>query len=299
MNEREASIEKEIPELINRVRAGDQEAFGVIARYLEPKLHSFFWRRIGPDGRQTNHFWLNEVDDLTQMTLTDIYQGFSSFDPVRYKRGEEDSLPVFKRWSFAIANHALVTEYRRQERQSLHKVVLSGNESDASLDYSEPSEDLMPRFRELLGDTLEPPLFQVVDFLLDGKSSEEAAVALGVKRSTVQRRLYEGRKVVYEKLFVPAGLKPISLYPKHIQYAIRRRAIGGLQFLDRWYTNDEAVEHYKPQGKIDPSMLEQGYILVRTLPDPVRNRLKNDPRLNSLILVHEGRLYIKRDICFT
>lgn len=85
------------PELVDAVRAGEENAFEELFRRYRPRVYSFVQRRVRDDGR---------AEDLTQ----------EAFLSALRRLRETDSEVVFRPWIYEIARNATIDHFRRHSR---------------------------------------------------------------------------------------------------------------------------------------------------------------------------------------
>lgn len=147
-----------------------------------------------------------DAQDLTQNAVVKALRFHGSFEKGTY----------IKAWLLTILRNTFINDYRRKTRRPA-LVELTGTEAakssapDLELAY-EPSEEGSTGLMELLDDEVRravdslPDKFKAAVIIRDveGKSYKEIAVALGCPLGTVMSRLYRGRKLLRERLYVYA-----------------------------------------------------------------------------------------------
>ena len=189
-------------EAIDRVLAGDREAFGVLVDRHGARLHGAILRMVG-DAEAAN--------DLSQETLLRAYRALG-----RFRRGS-----AFFTWLYAIARNQVLSEFRRR-RSTKGQAMLplgtgSRDEGDprAAGGPPEPADrgpgpeaeaaarDDVARLRVAL-DALDPEFREAVVLRdLEGLSYEEIAESTGTPVGTVRSRIHRGRSALREALLVP------------------------------------------------------------------------------------------------
>lgn len=178
-------------ELVDRVLAGDREAFSHLLRRHQRAVLNFMYRMVGERGA---------AEDLTQEVFLKAYVSLPRF------RKEA----AFSTWLFRIAhNHCLnaLKGRRREIPVGAHTKDLSNphrfmNVQDPSLSVSERLEqrELQAVIQEKLNELT--PDHRVVIVLRDiqGLSYDEIASALDIEGGTVRSRLHRARAELKEKL---------------------------------------------------------------------------------------------------
>jgi len=154
------------------------------------------------------------ADDLVQETYLLALRGWHSF------RDGSDA----RRWLFTICHHAFLRGARREQRyvaapdhdaelESLATAVAHWHAQVAGLAERVERMDLQPAIGRAL-DALAPHYRAAVVLVdVEGLSYEEAAAVLAVAVGTVRSRLFRGRRLLQDSLFVyaqDAGLVPRS-----------------------------------------------------------------------------------------
>ncbi|RSM73258.1 RNA polymerase subunit sigma-24 [Actinoplanes sp. ATCC 53533] len=170
--------------LLRRVARGDTTAFGVLYDRLSPMV------LIRLRGRCAD---AEVVADVLQDSFAAVWQSAGQWDG----RGEVAG------WVWTIAARRLVDAYRRRA------VRAAAAERNAAVTTAEvaPSAEAVV-LDELLGSGLEaalcrlsPELREVLQAtVLDGLSTREAAVLLGVPEGTVKARAFRARSVLRQAL---------------------------------------------------------------------------------------------------
>lgn len=171
------------PDLLDRARAGDAEAFDELARGILPRLAR--WALVKAGGG-------DEADEVVQRTLVRVHQGLGGF------RGDAR----FTTWVHRIANNVwLDLERARGSRSRMEEGLMGdtvtlgtavGQRADEGLDRREAKElvtrlfdELAPRQREVL---------ELVD--LQGYEPMEAASIMEISPSTARVHLHRARRTL-------------------------------------------------------------------------------------------------------
>jgi RNA polymerase sigma-70 factor, ECF subfamily len=178
-------------DLVDRVLAGDREAFTAILERHQRRIFNFVYRMVGD--RTT-------AEDVTQEVFLKAYEALPRFRKAA----------AFSTWLFRIAhNHCLnVLKERRRE-------VVMGRPADGSadanpvpqiVDPSASAEEVLEQreLQALVHDKLNEltPDYRAILVLRDvqGLSYEEIAAALEIELGTVRSRLHRARGELKEKL---------------------------------------------------------------------------------------------------
>ncbi len=191
-------------EAIDRVLAGDREAFAVLVDRHGSRVHGAILRMIGDP---------EAAKDLAQETLLKAYARLGSF-----RRGS-----AFYTWLYAIALNQVRTEFRRrrsvkgQAMLPLDAAGPSGGDPDGRPGSREPASpgpgpaeeasrlDEAARVQRALARLDEEYREAVVLRDLEGLSYEEIAEATGVPPGTVRSRIHRGRAALREILLPARG----------------------------------------------------------------------------------------------
>lgn len=178
--------------VIDRVLAGDTEAFGLLVDRHGARLLGAVLRMVG--NRDT-------ADDLSQETLVKAYTALSGF-----RRGSS-----FYTWLYAIAVNLVRSEFRRRgTRKGARKESLDVGPDEGGVaepvhagpgpaDEAARHEDAA-RVHEELQHLDEEFRVALVLRDLEGLSYEEVAAATGVPVGTVRSRIHRGRAALKERL---------------------------------------------------------------------------------------------------
>lgn len=189
-------------EVIDRVLAGDREAFSVLVDRHGARVHAAILRMVGD---------AEAAKDLAQETLLRAFAGLGSF-----RRGS-----AFYTWLYAIAVNQVRTEFRRrrsvkgQAMLPLDAAGAAGDGPDGA--PAEPASrgpgpgeeaarrDEEARVRSALARLDEEYREAVVLRDLEGLSYGEIAGATGVPVGTVRSRIHRGRAALREILLPEKG----------------------------------------------------------------------------------------------
>lgn len=169
--------------LLRRISHDDRAAFDELYRRTSPWLLVRLRRRCADD---------ELVAEVLQDTYLAVWRAAGSF------AGQQDTSAG---WLWTIASHRLVDGFRRRARQTA--VPLTVVESA----HSAPAAEEVALYGQVSGEleqallTLSPELRQVLKaMVLDGLSSRETAVLLGMTESTVKTRARRARAALREAL---------------------------------------------------------------------------------------------------
>ncbi|OGD09039.1 MAG: hypothetical protein A2Y86_00745, partial [Candidatus Aminicenantes bacterium RBG_13_62_12] len=173
-------------ELIRRSRDGDREAFAVLVRTYQVKVHRLAYGFTRNDA---------QADDLAQDIFLKAWLGLPKF---HFRSG-------FGTWLYRIAVNHLKDHLRK--RASSREVPLEEAGVDAA-SRAVPADNAESLERErragLVRDCLAglPDKFRMILTLRDvqGLSYEEVSRVLGLSAGTVDSRLFRARKLLREKV---------------------------------------------------------------------------------------------------
>ena len=196
---RQKSSEKESA-LVERLKAGDQEALEAIFNLYSPKLYNVAYRMLG------------DVAD-TQEVIQDVV--WTAYRKAKTFRGNSQ----FSTWLYRLTINAALGRIRRSKK---HKEVeyeefLPKFQEDGHhmvrpvVDWSDNLDDCYAKqeMQQLLKDALDQlkPVDKSVVVLsdLEGLSDKEIAAAVGITVSAVKTRLHRARLFLRGKLAVQLG----------------------------------------------------------------------------------------------
>ena len=198
-------------ELVDRARAGDQDAFGTLVEDNQRRIYSLCLRMTGDR---------EEAADLTQEAFLNAWRGLGSF------QGESS----FSTWVYRLAANACIDSLRRRRRQrEAMGELLSLDESweegesarwEAADPAPTPQQALEGReLREAVEDGLRrlPDHYRQVLVLreLSGLSYQEIAGSLELDLGTVKSRIARAR-LALRKILLESGnfFSPSSSIPR-------------------------------------------------------------------------------------
>ena len=173
--------------LVQRVRAGDNEAFELLVVKYQERIFRLMRRLLGNR---------DQVEDLAQEVFIRAYRSLGSF------KGESS----FYTWLYKIALNTCRNYYRSMGRRPEGSVV----ESESILDNIE-SNRVNPEkeaFRTEFWDTVKGSLHElppeqreaIVLCDLEGLSYEEMSNVIGIPVGTVRSRVFRGRRALQQRL---------------------------------------------------------------------------------------------------
>ena len=168
-------------ELIQRILAGDENAFATLVRKYQRQVHAFAFRKTGN---------FQTAEDITQETFLQVHQKLATLnDPAK-----------FSGWLYAIANHLCIAWYRKKrlQNESIQEIYIS--ETEAYSQYiatehakitAEAQHDLVKRLLTKLKDGDR----EVITLhYFEEMTSSEIGKHLGVSDNTIKSRLHRARQ---------------------------------------------------------------------------------------------------------
>jgi RNA polymerase sigma-70 factor (ECF subfamily) len=191
-------------EAVDRVLAGDRDAFAVLVERHGPRIHSAILRMIGDP---------EAANDLAQETFLKAFAALASF-----RRGA-----AFSTWLYAIALNQVRSEFRRRKSvkgQAMISLDAGGGPGDGSGDRSlepagatpDPGEESSRKeeaalLHRALARLDEEYREAVVLRDIEGLSYEEISAATGVPAGTVRSRIHRGRAALRGILAPAKGVR--------------------------------------------------------------------------------------------
>lgn len=200
---RSTCADEEEPGLIQRLQAGDHEAF---ERLFERYLDTVYRQTMRFLGQQA------EAEEVVQEVFLTVYEKAHSF------RGQS----AFSTWLHRITVNAALTRLRRRRRSeecSLDEYSLRFADDGPHvvrpvMDWSNELEERLAseEIQQLIQDAIEqlPPMDKAVVRLseLEDRSDREISATLGVSVGAVKARLRRARLTLREKVAVSLGYGP-------------------------------------------------------------------------------------------
>lgn len=189
--------------LIERVKAGDHEAFDAIFRKYVTKVYRQAFRLVGSEA---------EAEEVVQDVFLTIYEKAKTF------RGES----AFSTWLYRLTLNVALTKLRRRKRgKEIHfddylpRFAEDGHhEVRPVVDWSQDIHGLIAskELRQIIQQAIDqlPPVDKavVVQSDLEGISNGQIADALGLSVPAVKARLHRARLFLRGKLAVRLGYSP-------------------------------------------------------------------------------------------
>ena len=185
-------------ELMERYRAGDEDAFTLLVRRHQQPLINFIARYINDR---------DSAEDLAQETFIRIFKASR-----RYKPGQAH----FKTWMYHIASNLCKNELRNRGRRNRYRVdnVVKGNGDSEQIDLIEStpadasSQPEVALERKELHDAIQraiaelPQQYRVPLVLRDlqGLSYDEISETLELRSGTTKSRINRARLMLKDKL---------------------------------------------------------------------------------------------------
>ena len=169
--------------LIQRILAGDENAFESLVRKYQKQVHALSFRKVGN---------FQTAEDITQETFLRVYQKLATLnDPTK-----------FSGWLYAIVNHLCIAWHRknRLQTESLEEIHISEIETDVYSRYvasehakttAEAQSDLV---RKLLTKLKENDREVITLHYFEEMTSSEIGTYLGVSENTIKSRLHRARQ---------------------------------------------------------------------------------------------------------
>ncbi len=181
--------------LIQRILAGDENAFATLIEKYQQQVHALAFRKVGD---------FQTAEDITQETFLRVHQKLATLnDPAK-----------FSGWLYAIVNHLCIAWYRenRSQVQSLEETHISEIETDAYSRYvatehvkatAEVQRDLV---KKLLTKLKESDREVITLHYFEEMTSSEIGELLGVSENTIKSRLHRARQQLkkYESIIQEA-----------------------------------------------------------------------------------------------
>ena len=169
--------------LIQRILAGDKDAFVDLVRKYQKQVHAHAWRKTGD---------FHIAEDITQETFLQVYQKLETLeDPTQ-----------FSRWLHSIVNHLCIAWFRKNRipTESLEETDMSEIETEAYSQYvaaehakttAEAQRDLV---RRLLAKLKESDREVITLHYFEEMTSAEIGSYLGVSENTAKSRIRRARQ---------------------------------------------------------------------------------------------------------
>lgn len=182
-----STLELSDTQIIERTLRGEPDAFGLLVRRWERRIHGLTLRMLGHD---------DEARDATQETFLSAFRNLSKF------RGEAK----FSSWIYRIALNVCNTRLRSRSRAS---ISIEQQQETVGLEIPAETADLgsgiqkeqVARYVRRAIQALPPDMRQVIIMKeYDGLKFSEIAEILGIPVSTVKTRMYTGLAELRKRL---------------------------------------------------------------------------------------------------
>ena len=190
--------------LIQRILAGDENAFESLIRKYQKQVHALAFRKVGD---------FQTAEDITQETFLQVHQKLVTLnDPAK-----------FSGWLYAIVNHLCIAWYRknRLQTESLQEIHISEIETDAYSRYiaTEHAKTMAEAQRELVKQLLtklkESDREVITLHYFEEMTSSEIGEVLGVSENTIKSRLHRARQRLKKYGFMIQEALDITIETEH------------------------------------------------------------------------------------
>ena len=170
-------------ELIQRIFAGDENAFATLIQKYQRQVHAHALRKIGD---------FQIAEDITQETFLRVYQKLETLN----------NPAQFSTWLHAIVNHLCIAWFRRNrlKTKSLQEIHISEIQGEAYSRYvatehaKTTAETQRALVKKLLGQLKENDREVITLHYFEEMTSSEIGEVLGVPENTVKSRLHRARQ---------------------------------------------------------------------------------------------------------
>ena len=203
--------------LIQRILAGDENAFASLVRKYQQQVHAFTRRKIGD---------FQIAEDITQETFLQVYQKLETLDDPT----------LFSQWLYAIANRLCIAWFRKNrfQTESLEDVCILGIEREPYSRYiasehakvaAEAQRDLVEK---LLTKLKESDRKVITLHYFEEMTSSEIGEFLGVSENTIKSRIRRARQQLkkYESIIrevLGITIESEDRYTEHLNGGIRMK----------------------------------------------------------------------------
>ena len=207
--------------LIQRILAGDENAFTSLVRKYQRQVHTFARRKIGD---------FQIAEDITQETFLQAYQKLETLDDPT----------LFSQWLYAIANRLCIAWFRQNRLQTepLEEVCILGIETEPYSRYvaseharvaAEAQRDLVEK---LLTKLKESDREVITLHYFEEMTSSEIGELLGVSENTIKSKIRRARQHLkkYESIIrevLGITIESEDRYTKHLNGGIRMKLTFG------------------------------------------------------------------------
>lgn len=166
--------------LVERMARGDREALGALFDRHHRALYAFLTRAYG--ARDV------EIEDLVQTTFLEAFRAAPRF------RGASSP----RSWLFAIGGNVAKMHRRATRRRERALRALADRPEDVAVapDARLGNQRALARIEAALDELPHDLRIAYVMCVLEGVASDDAARALGVRRGTLWRRVWEARQAL-------------------------------------------------------------------------------------------------------
>ena len=169
--------------LIQRILAGDENAFESLVQKYQRQVHTHALRKIGD---------FQIAEDITQETFLRVYQKLDTLN----------NPTQFSKWLYAIVDHLCIAWFRKNRLQtrSLQEIYISETEGEAYSRYiatehakmtAESQRDLV---KKLLTTLKENDREVITLHYFEEMTSSEIGEFLGISENTIKSRLHRARQ---------------------------------------------------------------------------------------------------------
>jgi RNA polymerase sigma-70 factor (ECF subfamily) len=179
-------------QLAELCREGNKEAFSVLVERYQNQIFSLAFR-LGGD--------YDEAKDMAQEAFIRVFQNINAFN-----QGSR-----FFPWFYRVAHNSCINSLNKRGRRHISTENLFTEEMDATPTAINPEYELEKKEdAALIGKCLRelPPQFRIPLMLkyIEGLSYKEMAEKLDLPVSTIETRLFRGRKMLEKKISALWGL---------------------------------------------------------------------------------------------
>jgi RNA polymerase sigma-70 factor, ECF subfamily len=180
-------------ELIEAVKAGDDDAFAAIVDRYRNQITNFLYRFLNDR---------EEAIDLAQETFVRVYFALDRYH-TRY---------AFSTYIYRIASNLAISEIRKRKRRNVFSLTGLFQREDAETEEYQPPDDRPLQDDDLIGDERSriietaiaslPPKYRAAIILRDVEelSYDEIAEVMGLGLGTTKSRISRARGLLKEKL---------------------------------------------------------------------------------------------------
>jgi RNA polymerase sigma-70 factor (ECF subfamily) len=179
----EPLADADVSAALERARLGDENAFRVLYRAVQPRLHRYLWVLVGQDAEDiASEAWLQIARDLANF------------------HGDADG---FRGWAATIARHRALDHLRRQGRRPVAEAPIDGlpeqpaaDDTAGSAIESISTDAALALIATLPRDQAEAVMLRAVI----GLDAKAAAQVLGKRSGAVRTAAYRGLRTLAGRL---------------------------------------------------------------------------------------------------